>query len=67
MFFEKIMWKIPKIGDTPLIYIKEKIVPDFGEKTHNTIRVYKSDFEKISLFFIYQIFLNKRCYENSNI
>ena len=31
--------KCPKIGDTPLLYIKEKIVPEFGTKTHNTIRV----------------------------
>lgn len=43
---EKTMWKIPKIGDTPLYIYKEKIVPDFGEKTHNTIRVSK----KISPF-----------------
>lgn len=43
---EKTMWKCPKIGDTPLLYIKEKIVPDFGTKTHNTIRVSK----KISPF-----------------
>ena len=38
---EKTMWKIPKIGNTPLLYKKEKIAPDFGEKTHNTIRVSK--------------------------
>ena len=31
----------PKSFDTPLLYIKEKIVPEFGEKTYNTIRVSK--------------------------
>ena len=31
----------PKIGDTPLLYIKEKIVPDFGTLKHPTIRVSK--------------------------
>lgn len=38
-FLNKTMWKMSKIGDTPLLYIKEKIAPDFGQKTHNTIRV----------------------------
>ena len=37
---EKTMWKMTKIGDTPLIYIR---VPDFGQKTHNTIRVFKGN------------------------
>ena len=43
---EKTMWKMSKIGNTPLLYIKEKIAPEFGQKTHNTIRVSK----KISPF-----------------
>lgn len=43
---EKTMWKMSKIGNTPLLYIKEKNAPDFGQKTHNTIRVSK----KISPF-----------------
>ena len=43
---EKTMWKMPKIGNTPLLYIKEKNAPEFGQKTHNTIRVSK----KISPF-----------------
>lgn len=43
---KKLCGKCPKIGDTPLLYIKEKIVPDFGQKTHNTIRISK----KISPF-----------------
>ena len=37
---EKTMWKMPKIGNTPLLYIKEKIAPEFGQKTHNTTLEY---------------------------
>ena len=33
---EKTMWKMTKIGDTPLLYIKEKIVPDFAPLRHPT-------------------------------
>ena len=43
---EKTMWKMTKSFDTPLLYIKEKSVHEFGQKTHNTIRVSK----KISPF-----------------
>ena len=43
---EKIMWKIPKNGDTPLLYIKEKIVPEFLGFSTSNIRVSK----KISPF-----------------
>ena len=32
---KKLCGKSPKIVDTPLLYIKEKIVHEFGEKTHN--------------------------------
>ena len=38
---KKLYGKSTEIGDTPLLYIKEKIVPDFVEKTYNTIRVSK--------------------------
>ena len=31
---EKTMWKMSKIGDTPLIYNKRNFVPEFGQKTH---------------------------------
>ena len=40
---EKTMWKMTKIGNTPLLYIKEKNAPEFGQKTHNTIRVFKGN------------------------
>ena len=39
---EKLYGKCPKSG-TLLYYIKEKIVPDFGQKTYNTIRVFKGN------------------------
>ena len=29
---EKTMWKMTKIGNTPLLYIKEKNAPEFGQK-----------------------------------
>ena len=31
----------PKIGNTPLLYIKEKIAPDFGTLKHPTTLEYK--------------------------
>ena len=44
---KKLCGKSTKIGDTPLLYIKEKIVPEFcGKNTYETIRVSK----KISPF-----------------
>ena len=48
---KKTMCFFPKIGDTPLLYIKEKIVPEFGEKTHNIIRVSKK--RKFNLDFLF--------------
>ena len=36
---KKLYGKSTEIGNTPLLYIKEKIAPDFVEKTYNTIRV----------------------------
>ena len=44
---KKLCGKSTKIGDTPLLYIKEKIVPEFcGKNTYETIRISK----KISPF-----------------
>ena len=57
---KKLCGKCPKIGNTPLLYNKEKIAPDFGPKTHNTIRVSKKGNLTIGfLLFFLPIFLNK--------
>ena len=44
---KKLCGKCPKIGDTPLLYIKEKIVPEFWTKnTYETIQLLKKEISR---------------------
>ena len=44
---KKLCGKSTKIGDTPLLYIKEKIVPEFcGKNTYETIQLLKKEISR---------------------
>ena len=44
---KKLCGKSTKIGNTPLLYIKEKIVPEFcGKNTYETIQLLKKEISR---------------------